>query len=122
MVDTDWGSLVWHTANPVRTARVLAAWDEHLADPYLPRTLGPRLTRAGFKVDRCAVIPLLNAQLDPNTFSYALVDMIATFVDGRHGITRSEADAWAAELRAGEDAYFFSLNRYLFLASRPPTA
>lgn len=40
---------------------------------------------------------------------------------GRRGVTREEAAAWAAEFPAlGEKgAYFFSLNRYLFVADKP---
>jgi len=44
----------------------------------------------------------------------------AAFAAGRRGVTREEADAWLAEFdtlgRRG--AYFFSLNRYLFVAER----
>src|SRR5262249_37954646 len=32
VLDTDWGSIVWHSADAERTRRVLAAWDEHLVD------------------------------------------------------------------------------------------
>ena len=49
--------------------------------------------------------------------------LIAAFVAGRRGVTREEAEAWAEDLqalgKAGE--YFFSLNRYLFLAVKPDT-
>jgi hypothetical protein len=39
---------------------------------------------------------------------------------GHGGVTREEADAWAADLRArGEDGrFFFSLNQYLFVAEK----
>jgi hypothetical protein len=42
------------------------------------------------------------------------------FVRGRHGITREETDAWAKELQemADSGAYFFCLNRFLFLAEK----
>ena len=33
VLDTDWGSIVWHSGDAERTRRVLAAWDEHLVDP-----------------------------------------------------------------------------------------
>ncbi len=80
IVDTDWDSIVWHSA------------------------------------DRA--IPLLNPELDPNTYGYGLIGLIARFVVGRQGITQDEADAWAEDLWTSGDArpYFFSLNRYLYLA------
>ena len=33
MLDTDWGSIVWHSPDPSGLDGVLAVWDEHLADP-----------------------------------------------------------------------------------------
>ena len=35
---------------------------------------------------------------------------------GRRGVTDAEAKAWAADLTGLGRKYFFSLNRYLFLA------
>src|SRR4051794_12439469 len=39
VLDTDWDSVVWHAADRARHRRVMAAWEEHLADPHLPCTL-----------------------------------------------------------------------------------
>ena len=120
IVDTDWDSIVWHSADRARMERILAAWNEHLVDPYLPRTLSARLKQAGFVIEHREVIPLLNPELDPNTYSHGLISLIARFVVGRRGITQDEADAWAEDLRTSGDTrpYFFSLNRYLYLASK----
>jgi ubiquinone/menaquinone biosynthesis C-methylase UbiE len=116
VLDTDWGSIVWRSSDPERMRRVLAAWDEHLADPYLPRRLTGLLADAGFAVTTRAVIPILNAGYDANTFSAGLIGFISSFVPGRQGLTEADVAAWAEELtRLGPD-YFFSLNRYLFAA------
>jgi SAM-dependent methyltransferase len=115
-IDTDWDSLVWASGDAARMARVLARWDEHAADPHLPRTLGPRLERAGFERVCVRVVPLLNAAFDPDTYSNRLIDLIASFAASR-GADDAEIGAWARELRARDD-YFFSLNRYLFFATR----
>ena len=61
ILDTDWDSLVWHAPDEEQMRRVLVAWGEHLADPHLPRTLGPSLKRAGFEAGPPTVLPLLNA-------------------------------------------------------------
>ena len=116
ILDTDWDSLVWHSSDPERMRRILTAWDEHLVDPYLPRRLTRLLEDAGFAVAKALVHPLLNAGYDQNTFSAGLIDLIASFVSGRQGISESDVRAWAAELLALGSDYFFSLNRYLFLA------
>ncbi len=120
IVDTDWDSIVWHSADRERMNRILAAWDEHAADPYLPRTLADKLSHAGFYIESQEIIPLFNPSFDPNTYSNRLIDLIVPFVTGRIGIDRDEAKSWADELRkAGSDGqYFFSLNRYLFVAKK----
>jgi arsenite methyltransferase len=118
VLDTDWDSVVWHSSDPERMRRVLAAWDEHLVDPYLPRRLGGLLRRAGFTVTRRAAFPILNAGYDPNTYSASLIAFIARFVAGRQGLTQEDVTAWADDLVALGDDYFFSFARYLFVAAR----
>jgi arsenite methyltransferase len=100
--------------------RILAAWQQHTAHPYLPRTLANILRRAGFRMEKEQVIPLLNASYDRNTYSNRLVDLIVPLVTNRRRITRAEAETWSQKLRqSGERGdYFFSLNRYLFLATK----
>jgi ubiquinone/menaquinone biosynthesis C-methylase UbiE len=117
LLDTDWGSIVWRSSDDERMARVLTAFEEHLEDPHLPRTLGDSLDKAGFTVTHLQVAPMLNAGFDPRTYSAGLIDIVAGFVPGRGGVTEEEAQAWADDLRGLGDSYFFSLNRYLFVAS-----
>jgi len=119
ILDTDWDSIVWHSSNAARMKRVLAVWDEHLVDPHLPRTLAGSLSRAGFLVDRAWTFPLFNAGYAEDTYSGGLIPTIAAFVTGRGGLSAVEVEAWAADLRTLGPAYFFSLNRYLFLARTP---
>ena len=121
VVATDWDSIVWAASDPERMRRVLSAFDEHLAHPHLPRQLGPLLSRLGFALRRCEVLVQLNDVLDANTFSHGLLDLVHRFIPGRRGVTGAEADAWAEDLRelGRRGEYFFSLNQYLFLASKP---
>jgi arsenite methyltransferase len=120
IVDTDWDSIVWHSPDPEQMNRILAAWEQHAADAYLPRTMATKLSRAGFRVESQQIIPLFNPSYDPNTYSNRIIDLIVPFVTGRNGITRDEAEGWAQTLRqAGQRGeYFFSLNRYLFVAKK----
>ena len=118
VLDTDWDSIVWHSSDPGRMRRVLAAWDEHLADPHLPRLLGRLLRDAGFTVTRTSVLPMLNTGYNEDSFSAGVIGLVAGFVPGRRGVTRQDADAWADDLRRLGDDYFFSLNRYLFLGTK----
>ncbi len=121
IVDTDWSSIVWNNSDPARMRRVLEAWSQHLADAHLPATLTPKLKRAGFQVVRRDVNPMFNPEYSPDSYSAGILEGVRAFVPGRRGLTREDADAWAADLRALGEAgeYFFSVNRYLFMAVKP---
>jgi arsenite methyltransferase len=116
VLDTDWDSIVWHSTDRERMERILAAWDQHLVDPYLPRRLVRLLENAGFAVSRRSVVPLLNVGYDPDTLSAGLIGFITAFVPGRNGLTHTDVTAWAEDLVSLQADYFFSLNRYLFVA------
>jgi ubiquinone/menaquinone biosynthesis C-methylase UbiE len=119
IVDTDWRTIVWHSTDEARTEQILAAWDEHLADPHLPRRLRALLKRAGFTVPRAEAITTVN--LEFAGYSQGVAGLIGAFVVGRHGITQQSVDAWLADLRrlSDEDGYFFSLDQHLFGATKP---
>lgn len=118
VLDTDWDSVVWHTADRERHARIMAAWEEHLVHPRLPRTLAAALRRAGFEVAGQRLVPLFNPELHPDTYSANIMALIAAFVVGRRGLTDADAQAWLADLRAraADGEYLFSVNRYCVLA------
>ncbi|HEV7495789.1 MAG TPA: hypothetical protein VGO10_18605, partial [Baekduia sp.] len=65
------------------------------------------------------IVPLFNAGYDPNTYSAGMLELIARFVPGRNGVSEAEATAWAQDLAGLGPDYFFSLNRYLFVAHKP---
>lgn len=118
VLDTDWDSVVWHARDRELHRRVMAAWEEHLVHPRLPRTLPGQLRGAGFRVTGRHLIPLFNPKYEPNTFSALNMETIARFVTGRRGLTEADAEDWLSDLRerGTEDDYLFSLNRYCFLA------
>jgi arsenite methyltransferase len=123
ILDTDWRSIVWHSGDEARMARVLACWDDHLADPHLPATLGPMLAGAGFVVRRVEVAAMLSPGWQAASYAAGIFRAIDAFVrqnGARHGLSYAEIEAWRDDqlrlVEAGE--FFFSLNRYLFLATR----
>ena len=79
-----------------------------------------RVESAGLTVERQDVLVLLNPAFGPRTFSAGVVQLIASFVPDRCGVTDDEAEAWLADLQdlGARGEYFFSVNRYLFLARR----
>jgi len=119
ILDTDWDSIVWHSTDPDRMRRILLTWEQHLVDPFLPRTLGRHLRQAGFEVAPPRVLPLLNAGYEADSFSGREIPVVARFVTGRDGWTAADVDSWAEDLRTLGPDYFFSLNRYVFRATKP---
>ena len=124
VLDTDYDSWVIHTEDESRLARIRDAWDEHFVHRGLPRFLGAEMKKAGFRVRQVEAIPMLNVEHHENAFSWHLTRMIAGFSAGRRACTPDDTREWLAELKrlgeAGE--YFFSLNRYLFVADREEPA
>jgi SAM-dependent methyltransferase len=118
ILDTDFDSIVWRSSNDELMRRVLDAWDEHLAHRDLPRRLPELLEAAGLAMTSCQIVPLLNVGFDRDCFSARMIPVIERFVGGRRGVSAADARAWAADLEAMGPRYFFSLNRYLFLATR----
>ncbi len=116
IVDCDWDSIVWHSSDRKRMERVLSAWEEHLAYPWLPRDLESRLRDAGFAAVRIEPYALL--EKDPGHY---IIDMVAAFVPGRRGVTEDEAQAWAADQHelGHRGRYFFSSIPYRFTAIAP---
>jgi ubiquinone/menaquinone biosynthesis C-methylase UbiE len=107
---TNWSALVWHSDQPERMQRVLAAFAAHALYPDLPALLAARLRRVGLQPLRQTPVPVLNMSYHANSFSYWLARMIRAFVVGRQGVTEVEAGAWLNEFeeleRKGE--YFFT--------------
>ena len=123
ILDTDWRSLVWHSSDPGRMDRMLACWDDHLADPHLPAKLGPLLRQAGFEMRCVEIVPMLSPRWQPVSYAGGMVRSIRSFVRShgpRFGLTPEDQDAWWSDQEAliAADEFFFSVNRYAFLATR----
>lgn len=121
VMDTDWGSTVWHARDAARMARVLESWKHRYRNAHMGRVLPGALRRAGFAIEDARAVPTVELTATEADYSGGQLHEIAKFVAGRHGVTAKEARAWEDELLAlaASGDYFFSLNRYLFVARRP---
>jgi arsenite methyltransferase len=119
--DCDWATLSLRADETGLTERVLAAWDEHLAHPSLPRTLAPRMRAAGFEDVSMTAHAFATVEFDADSYGPALTPFIGDFVAGRHGITDEEAAAWVAGQRElGERGdYYFAIVQFCFTARKP---
>jgi arsenite methyltransferase len=116
--DVDWATVSWHSEDPARMDRVLAAWDEHLADPSLPRTLAASLRTAGFEDVRMDAHAFATAELSQETYGGAALPVIERYVRQQGS---PDVDAWADEQRAlGERGqFFFACIQFCFSAVKP---
>lgn len=106
--DVDWATVSWHSTDPDRMQRVLAAWDEHLVHRSLPRMLAPAMRAAGFAGVEMQAHSFATTEFSPDTYGAANVPLIGSFVAGRAGVTEDEARAWMDEQRdLGERGEFY---------------
>ena len=121
IVATDWDAVCFHSEDPDRMARVMAAFAPHCADSRLPRTLGPRLRNSGLVVDEVCYFPIINPTCYKGCYSAGMMPFIRSYIQGQGTLPEAELDAWMAE-QADLDArgeYFFSTGRFMFMVSRP---
>ena len=115
IIDTDWDSFVLHTKDPALTDRIVKVFEGHLADPYLPRTLGPKLLASGLSVDQ--VEPFVQLSVGKgDTFALAVRKLIGDYVKGKGGLTDAEVDMWLQDFEKldSSDKSFLSLSQFFF--------
>jgi SAM-dependent methyltransferase len=116
--DVDWGTASMHARDRERCDRVLRVWDEHLTDPSLPRTLGPRLRAVGFEDVRMEGHTFATVEFTRDAYGVQLLEVVEPFVTARGHA--DDAAAWAAEQRelgeAGE--FYFAVVQCCFTARR----
>jgi arsenite methyltransferase len=113
--DVDWATVSWHSEDPGRMQRFLAAWDEHLSDPSLPRTLSARMRAAGFEEVEMQGHAFVTDDVSDESYAGALVPLMADFVG------TDEARAWAEEQRrlAERGESYFACIQFCFTGTRP---
>lgn len=118
ILDTDWDSVVWHSTDPQRMQHVLDGWRSLLADPRLPRILSVALRDTGFEIRRREVFTIFDPLGEDRSYSSHQIDHMAAAVERSGHPASAEVSSWTKELRqlALRSEYFFSLNRYIFLA------
>lgn len=120
ILDTDFDTLALATEDRPRMRAMIEAYDAHVAWPRLPQTLPRALSDAGFGLERVEAIPLVSTRMQPGGYAHGLVRFIAVYARETGLRSDAEIDAWEAEQEAldREGRFFFSLNRFLFLARR----
>lgn len=117
--DVDWTTVSWHSTDADAMNRALHAWDEHLADPALPRTLAARLRSTGFVDVTTEGHVFSTTELVADSYVGAILPLMEEFV-AEHG-TADEGRAWAADQREldARGEFFFACTQFCFTARRP---
>jgi arsenite methyltransferase len=117
--DVDWATVSWHSSDPDRTARVLSAWDAHLAHPSLPRTLTAQLRAAGFDEVEMEGHTFATNAFTPDSYGGALVPVLERYVRGG-AVDDEELSAFVADQRALDERgeFFFVCVQFCFAARR----
>ena len=118
--DVDWTTISLRTADEDRMSRMLAAWDEHLADPSLPRRLTAELRAAGFEDPGLEAHPFATNDLIDDTYGGFVVPFLERFVIDAGTAPEAEAHAWADEQRelAERGEFYFAVTQVCFTATR----
>jgi ubiquinone/menaquinone biosynthesis C-methylase UbiE len=118
--DVDWATLSWHSRDPARMERALRAWDEHLVDPSLPRTLASRVRAAGFEDVAMEGHAFATAEFTPDAYGGSLLPLIAGYLATVDGFGPEEAAAWFAEQRelAERGEFYFACMQLCFTGTR----
>jgi arsenite methyltransferase len=118
--DVDWATLSWHSGDPDRMERALRAWDQHLADPSLPRTLAPRMWAIGFEDVTMDAHAFATAEFTPDAYGSALLPLMTDYLATVDGFGPAEAEAWAAEQRelAQRGEFYFACTQFCFSGRR----
>jgi ubiquinone/menaquinone biosynthesis C-methylase UbiE len=121
ILDTDWDSLIWHSSEPALFQQIKHDMLERYADAHLPRTLSNKLTQAGFTLTKRTSLPVVNWQLTSDTFSQQLLNLLKPKADSATTKAVESWEQWQRALKAIDERgeYLFSINRYIFVATKP---
>ena len=120
LIETDWSGAIMANDHQEVTARIFEGWAAGLAQPNLPKRLGPMLRAHGFGAPRVEAIPVLNPYWCEDSFSAGMYRGMVELARKRAFVSDDEAGAWLASIDRliEEDGYFFCVNRFLFTAVR----
>ena len=118
VLETDWRGLVLNSEDDAVSSRVIDAWDKGVASPNLPVKLIPMLQKQGFTAIGAQAIPLVNTSYTPSSFSAMMLKFFAEMAVKQDVFDEQASEAWMAQFPGleSQQAYFFSVNRFLFTA------
>jgi ubiquinone/menaquinone biosynthesis C-methylase UbiE len=119
--DVDWETLSWYAVDRDLMRRVLAAWDEHLVHPSLPKTLCAEMREAGFDDVTMTAHTFATNALDPETYGGSLVSLLPSYVVDQGGVHADDVTRWQNEQQqlGADGRFFFSVTQFCFTGTSP---
>jgi SAM-dependent methyltransferase len=120
-LETDWATLVWRSGYSDLMDRIFGDYTSHYTDPYLPRTLGEKLGMAGFRPVDTDSFVIVNTDFGEDTYARQTANFAVPLMENSDRFHQKEITDWLEEQHglSTQGGFFFSLNRYVFLAHKP---
>jgi arsenite methyltransferase len=118
--DIHWGGWIWHSTEPQRMAKMMSAWDHHLADRSVPAKLPHLMRQAGYEVERISPLVFLDTVLRNDGLAMMLLKLMQAYALQNDLVDEPTARAWADEQQrlAGDGCFFFSLVHFVVSGRR----
>jgi len=121
ILDIDWATLVWHSEDSQRLARVVQAAHAFRPEPLVARRIPALATTAGLRLLNADVLVTVNTDFGDDTLGRWMFELMRMSAPETGAITRQEVDAAFREFQhlSEQGAYYYSVNRCLFLVEKP---
>ncbi len=119
--DIHFDSLVWFSDQPDRMARMVEAWDNHLAERCIPAILPHILKSAGFIVEGIQPVTVCDNELKPDGIANLMIHVMEPYAVNNDLVPSEEANAWVNEQfsLAKEGRFFFSITHFVVSGRKP---
>jgi ubiquinone/menaquinone biosynthesis C-methylase UbiE len=113
--DMHWDSWIWHSDEPERMARMMEAWDHHLADRCVPAKLPHLMRQTGYEVVSIEPLVFLDTLLRQDGLAMMLLNAMQAFAIQNDLVDEPTVLGWADEQRhlAADGRFFFSLVHFV---------
>ena len=121
ILDIDWGTLIWHAEDAGRLARVVEAAQGFRPDPYVARRIPALAAAVGLRLLAADALVTVNTTFGEDTLSRWMFELMRLSGPETGAISDADADAAYLEFQRLSDtgAYYFSINRCLFMVEKP---
>lgn len=118
--DMHWGSWIWYSDEPERMARMMKAWDHHLADRCVPAKLPHMMEQAGYVVETIRPLVFLDTVHRQDGLAMMLLTLMQAYALQNGLVDEPTVCAWADEQHrlATERRFFFSLVHFVVSGRR----